>query len=299
MYTKQSRLIEPVFPTLPESVGIRTFNLFHKLIIGDAQKMSEIPDRSIDLMVTSPPYFKMRNHMDYNSYEQYMEVMNNVFKEVYRVMKIGRVIAINISDYMVNGVKYSIPADFVIMLKGIGLRYNEDIIWVKPIGIKGGAGKRAGNVVKNLYPLYFYPNNIYEHILIFSRGEMARPDYKLPHVRASKLKLREIKPFLGDVWEFATEIKNQFTVDESHPAMFPETLPRNIIMFYSHVSDVVLDPFVGSGTTLLAARNLRRSSIGIEINPKWIDTIKEKVGWNTSSIGDNIRYDLIIRDELK
>lgn len=270
----------------------KQYKLSHKIIIGDSQKMPEIPDRSVGLAVTSPPYFVMRGAMEYDSYDKYLDIMKNVFKEVYRVLKTGRIFAVNISDYKHDGIKYPIPADMTIMLRDIGFNYCEDIIWIKPKGMSSDAGSRAGVVIQNPYPLQFYPDLRTEHILVLSKGEMGRVKYKLPYVEESKININEVKEFLSDAWYFSTE-KNP---DNIHPAMFPLTLPLNVIRFYSYVTDVVLDPFAGTGTTMLAAKKLRRSSIGIELKPKYVPTIKSKVGWGDVSLTDDILYEILERD---
>jgi DNA modification methylase len=137
------------------------------IIFGDSEIILKELDEKVDLVVTSPPYFQMRNEMAYDNYKDYIKKMYRVFKGVYRVLEHRRIFAVNISDYIENGVKHSIPFDLHHLLdKKIGFNYIDDLIWVKPAGV----GSRAGNVIKRPFPMYFTPDNLYEHILIFSKG---------------------------------------------------------------------------------------------------------------------------------
>jgi len=270
---------------------MKRYNLSHRLIIGDSQKMPEIEDSSIGLVVTSPPYYKMRGEMEYKDFNEYMNIMENVFREVYRVLKYGRVCVVNVSNYMEDGVRYPIPAYITLMLLKIGFTFMEDIDWIKPEGFGGAGANRIVHIHNKPFPFYYYPSWIRESIIVVSKGKMCRPPYDLPCMVESEINMNNFKDYLTDVWRISPDTNNE------HCATFPLILPHNIITFYSYVSDIVLDPFVGSGTTMLEARKLRRSSVIIDINKKYIPLIKKKVNWGQNSFSDNIEYELIIRGE--
>ena len=253
-----------------------------KVIFGDARNMAEIPSSSIHLVVTSPPYWKMRGLLVWKDYNEYTVAMKTVLKEIFRVLKTGRVACINIGDYLdtEEGHKYPLVADFIKWGQELGFRYEDMIIWVKPFGAgtssgSGGSGKRAGNFIKYGFSLYFRPNNRWEAIIIFRKGEINYETY--PVDKRPIADWRVLHQYLGDVWEFpcATRIAN----DDSacHPAEFPEILPDLCIQFYSLPGETVLDPFLGSGTTIRSAIRLKRYGVGYEINPEYKHYIERKL----------------------
>ncbi len=144
----------------------------HKLIIGNCMSMQEIPDESVHLMVTSPPYFNAPfDYKDlFRSYDQYLEVLNNVAREVFRVLQIGRIAVLNIDDMLVNGEKFPIVADAIKIFQSAGFRYRDRIIWKKPDGYLR-ISRRSGVLLQNPYPMYFYPDNLLESIIIFQKGK--------------------------------------------------------------------------------------------------------------------------------
>ncbi len=144
----------------------------HKLIIGNAVDMREIPDGSVHLMVTSPPYFNAPfdyKHL-YQSYEQYLQVIEKVAQEVYRVLQNGRIAVLNIDDMLVNGEKFPIVADATHRFLQAGFRYRDRIVWKKPDGYLR-ISRRSGVLLQNPYPMYYYPDNTLESILIFQKGK--------------------------------------------------------------------------------------------------------------------------------
>jgi DNA modification methylase len=274
----------------------------HKLIIGNCMSMEEISDESIHLMVTSPPYFNAP--FDYKglfkSYEQYLGVLNRVAREVFRVLKEGRIAVLNIDDMLVDGEKFPIVADVTKIFQGAGFRYRDRIIWKKPDGYLR-ISRRSGVLLQNPYPMYFYPDNLLESILIFQKGKF---DYRsIPNeVReASKIDLKEFSnnKWYMTLWEMVNVLPGSPL--EKEIAAFPEELPYRIIKLFSYVGETVLDPFVGSGTTMKVARQLGRNSIGIEIKKSLIPIIKKKLGFEGQLPLDNQddTFEVIIREGVK
>ncbi|VVB58650.1 Modification methylase MjaI [Candidatus Anstonella stagnisolia] len=262
----------------------------YSVVIGDARNMAELPDESVQLVVTSPPYFNVKDYGDddanigaIDDYVSYLGAVEAVFRECYRVLEDGRYCCVNISDVISGGRKYPIPFHYVFMLERSGFIYRDNIIWKKPDGIgqnaRSGAAKRFGVLMQNPYPMYYYPNNIYEHILIFRKGVF---NFRKPTMQQKVGAMLDIeqakKRWNTDIWTMAAATVNQYT--KVHPAMFPEELPEGLIRLYTFKGETVLDPFLGSGTTLKVARALSRGCIGYEINPDYLPLIRKKAGFD-------------------
>ena len=144
----------------------------HKLIIGNCMSMQEIPDESIHLMLTSPTYFNAP--FDYKglfkNYDQYLGVLNRVAREVFRVLQNGRIAVLNIDDMLVEGEKFTIVADATKIFQSAGFRCRDRIIWKKPDGYLR-ISRRSGVILQNPYPMYFYPDDLLESIIIFRKGK--------------------------------------------------------------------------------------------------------------------------------
>lgn len=255
----------------------------HMVVIGDAYNMAELGDESVQLVVTSPPYFNVKDYGTENigsidNYASYLKSLRQVFEECYRVLANGRYACINISDIISGGRKYPLHAQGISILQRCGFKYVDNIIWKKPAGRKNGncsgASKRFGLLIQHPYPMYYYPNNVYEHILVFRKGDF---DYKtLTHdmKEDSKINIRYARLHWNtDIWEMMPETR------KGHPAMFPEQLPEALIRLYTYKGEAVLDPFLGSGTTCAIAKKLYRSSVGYEINGAYLELIKKKTGY--------------------
>ena len=256
-----------------------------KIVIGDSRKMTEVKNSSIDLVVTSPPYWHIKDYgvpgqIGYGqSLHEYLKDLYRVWKECYRVLKPGRRLCINIGDQFARSIIYGrykvIPlhAEFIAQCEDIGFDYMGSIIWQK----KTTMNTTGGANVMGSYP--YPPNGMieidYEFILIFKKPGKSE---KIPKEikEKSKLTKEEWKEYFYGHWYFggAKQIE--------HEAMFPEELPKRLIKMYTFIGDTVLDPFLGSGTTVKEALNLRRNAIGYEINEKFLEIIKEKLGLKQS-----------------
>jgi len=147
-----------------------------KIIFGDCQNMKELKDKSVHLVVTSPPYFNAPfDYPDlFESYEQFIELMRNTAKELKRVVNEGRIVALVVDDTLIKGEKYPVVAEITKLFTEQGFKYRDKIVWVKPEGYIR-ISRRSGVLLQHPYPMYYYPDNIQESILIFQNGNF---DYK-------------------------------------------------------------------------------------------------------------------------
>lgn len=256
----------------------------HKIIFGNCEKMREINDETVHLMVTSPPYFNAPfDYKDmFKDYDVFLKLIRNFAKETYRVLQPGRITVINIDDMLVDGLKYPIVADTTKIFQKVGFRYRERIIWKKPDGYLR-ISRRSGVLLQNPYPMYYYPDNLLESILIMQKGKF---DYK-SKTKEEKLcseidtKMFQQEKWYMSLWNMTNVLPNSKL--EKDIAAFPEELPFRIITLFSYKDEVVLDPFVGSGTTMKVARELGRNSIGIEMFRGLENVIREKVGFGNTT----------------
>jgi len=272
---------------------------FHKLIIGDCSSMEEIEDESVQLMVTSPPYFNAPfDYKDlFNTYDHYLDLLRKFSKEVFRVLDDGRIAVLNIDDMLVNGEKFPIVADSTKIFQEAGFRYRERIIWKKPDGYLR-ISRRSGVILQNPYPMYFYPDNLLESIIIFQKGKFNYKSIPKEEKEKSKIDKSEFQQnkWYMSLWNITNVLPNSDL--EKDVAAFPDELPYRIIKLFSYKGETILDPFAGSGTTMKVARMLGRNSIGIEIKEELIPIIKEKIGFGNkrdlfSNSEDNLK--IIIR----
>lgn len=253
----------------------------HKIIFGNCMSMEELSDESIHLIVTSPPYFNAP--FDYQglftSYDSYLNVLKQFSKEAFRVLQEGRIFALNIDDMLVDGIKYPIVADSIKIMQSAGFRYRDKIVWKKPDGYLR-ISKRSGVLLQNPYPMYFYPDNLLESIVIFQKGKF---NYRSKSKEIRELSKVDKKEFQDNkwhktLWEMTNVLPGSYL--EKNIAAFPDELPYRIIKLYSYVGETVLDPFVGSGTTLKVALLLKRNSVGYEIIRDLENIIKKKIGFD-------------------
>ena len=250
------------------------------IIISDSRRMDELKDESIHLIITSPPYWQLKDYgngsqIGFNdSYEDYINNLNLVWKECYRVLHKGCRLCINIGDQFARSVYYGrykiipIRTEIIKFCETIGFDYMGAVIWQKVTT----CNTTGGATIMGSFP---YPRNgiiklDYEFILIFKK--LGNPPKVTREIKEqSKLTKDEWNEYFYGHWNFSGEKQDK------HLAMFPEELPKRLIKMFSFVGDTVLDPFLGSGTTCLAAKNLNRNSIGYEINQDFLPIIKAKV----------------------
>ena len=280
----------------------KTMKTHHKLIFGDAENMKELEDKSVHLVVTSPPYFNAPfDYPDlFESYEVYLSEMREITKELRRVIAEGRIICIVCDDTLINRKKYPVVADLTKIYVEEGFTYRDKIIWIKPEGYIR-ISRRSGVILQHPYPMYFYPDNVQETILIFQNGKF---DYKkVPKELKERSKI-DVKEYQQNKWYLTTwnmtnvlPLKNRI---EEGIAAFPEEIPYRLIKLFSYVGETVLDPFMGSGTTNKVAAMLGRNSVGYEIDLELCEAVKEKMGLKQSSLFEkNYKVEIIIREDAK
>jgi len=275
---------------------------FHKLIFGDSQNMKEVEDGSIHLVVTSPPYFNAPfDYPDlFESYESYLEKMRKVARELKRAVAEGRIVCIVCDDTLIKGKKYPVVADLTKIYIEEGFIYRDKIIWIKPEGYIR-ISRRSGVILQHPYPMYFYPDNIQETILIFQNGEFEYKSILKEIKESSKIDLREYqeKKWYLTTWNIVNVLpfKNRL---ENGIAAFPDEIPYRLIKLFSYVGETVLDPFMGSGTTNKVAAMLKRNSVGYEIDLELCEIVKEKMGLKQKTLFErDYEVEVIVREDGK
>ena len=238
--------------------------LKNKLILGDSRNMIDIPDASLHLMITSPPYNVSKEYDGDLSLEEYLELLNNVFKETYRVLVHGGRACINIANI---GRKPYIPlSDYISkMMIDIGFLMRGEIIWTKSAG--AGVSTAWGSWQSASNPTL---RDTHEYILIFSKNEYKR---KKEESQENTITREEFMEWTKSVWTMNPESAKKI----GHPAPFPVELPYRLIQLYSFTNDVILDPFMGSGTTAIASLKTNRHYIGYDNNRDYIDLSEKRV----------------------
>lgn len=249
--------------------------------------MLELADASVDLTVTSPPYW---NAIDYDAhardasqnyrprraqaYSDYLAFLKRVFTETFRVTKPGSHCAIVIGTVLLHGKHVPVPYHVTTLMEEIGWEFHQDIIWSK---VTGGV-KRAGATIQNPYPGYYYPNLMLEYILLFRK-----PGEKKMYVgRTMREKKRDAMALdavfthdiANNIWHIAPVPPNQLP----HPCPFPQELAYRLIRLFSYTGDLVLDPFAGIGTTLQVADATGRNWVGYELKPEYIAYARKRIG---------------------
>ena len=266
----------------------------HKIYFGDSRALNKIEDKSVQLIITSPPYWQLKdygsnNQIGFNnSYEEYINNLNLVWMECERILSEGCRLCINIGDQFARSVYYGrykvvpIRTEIIRFCETLKMDYMGAIIWQKATTMNTS----GGGAIMGSFP---YPRNgilkiDYEFILIFKKlGNPPKPT--LEQKENSIMTKEEWNQYFSSHWNFSGVKQSE------HIAMFPEELPKRLIKMFSFSGETIFDPFLGSGTTTLAAKNLGRNSIGYEINKEFESIIKEKLNINQLSFdSDTIEF---------
>ena len=242
--------------------------LLNTIIASSCENMKDIPNNSLHLMITSPPYNVSKEYDNDLSLNEYLRLLKNCFTETYRVLVDGGRACINIANI---GRKPYIPlSDYVskIMIE-IGFNMRGEIIWNKSAG--AGISTAWGSFQSASNPIL---RDVHEYILIFSKGNYKRErDKEEKELRHDNITKEEFIEWTKSVWTMNTESAKRI----GHPAPFPEELPNRLIKLFSFTNDIVLDPFMGSGTTAIAAIKNNRSFVGYEINKEYINLANNRI----------------------
>lgn len=269
----------------------------HKIIIGDSRNMSELGGKSVHLIVTSPPYWQLKDYgsekqIGFNdTYEAYIQKLNGVWSECGRVLNDGCRMVINIGDQFTRAATYGrykvipIREEIIRFCESIGFDYMGAIIWQK----KTTMNTTGGASVMGSFP---YPRNgmveiDYEFILLFKKLGKYSNNIEAEIKKESEMTKEEWRKYFTGHWNFAGVKQGK------HIAMFPEELPRRIIKMFSFAGETVLDPFLGSGTTTKIAASLGRNSVGYEINGDYLAVIREKTGAGGDRLFKNADFEIV------
>lgn len=241
--------------------------------------MNKMEHNSMDICITSPPYYNAKDYSQWNTYQEYLDDMMEVFKKIFDVLKSGRMCCVNISTVIQprksrnsESKRIPIPFHYVNMLEQIGFKFLEDIIWVKP---EGSSKNRGGRFFQDRQPLQYKPNVVNEYILVFQKPTNGLIDKILKKYK-SLGDVYDRSLILGDyertnIWFVNPQTKSK------HPAPFPLEIPEKLIRYYSFENDNVIDPFIGSGTTAVACKNTNRNYIGFELNEDYFNMANKRL----------------------
>lgn len=237
-----------------------------------------VPEDSIHLTFTSPPYYNARDYSIYPSYKDYLEFLAHVFQEVLRVTKEGRFFVLNTSPIIIPRVsrqhsskRYPIPFDIHGYLIDMGWEFIDDIIWVKP---ESSVKNRNAGFLQHRKPLAYKPNPVTEYLMVYRKKTDKLIDWNLRQYDYETIEASKVlgKYETSNIWQIDPKF------DKDHSAVFPIELCNRVIQYYSLKGDVVFDPFAGSGTLGQAAMNLGRHFFLTEIDPKYFSLIEKNLG---------------------
>ncbi|MEA2516991.1 MAG: modification methylase [Actinomycetota bacterium] len=281
-----------------EVIAVNPPAALDQIHVGDARHMAEVLDSSVALVVTSPPYFAGKEYETAlgeghvpASYREYLQVLTDVFAECVRKLEPGGRIAVNVANLGRRPYR-SLAADVITILQDdLNLLLRGEIVWVKGAGASGstawGSFQSAANPVLR---------DLSERVIVASKG---RFDRALARKQREEQGLpSEVSIFKDDfmeattdVWELPTESAKRV----KHPAPFPVELPLRLIELYTYRGDVVLDPFIGSGSTAVAAVRSERHFVGYDTDPDYVDIARERVAAETTSATGETRARVVRR----
>jgi DNA modification methylase len=248
---------------LDTSENLMPTEVINQIILGSAEKMEAIPSNSVHLMITSPPYNVSKEYDEDLSLEEYLQLLYNVFSETYRVLINGGRACINVANL---GRKPYIPlSDYISqMMLELGFNMRGEIIWNKAASASPSTAWGSWQSATN--PIL---RDVHEYILIFSKGEYKRTKGN----KENTISKEQFMEWTKSIWTMNAESAKRI----GHPAPFPEELPFRLLQLYSFTNDIILDPFMGSGTTAVAAIKNNRYFIGYETNEDYIKLAQRRL----------------------
>ena len=243
-------------------------DILNTIIERSSENMEEIPNNSVHLMITSPPYNVSKEYDNDLSLTEYLEFLRKCFIETYRVLVNGGRACINIANL---GRKPYIPISSYIstIMIEIGFNMRGEIIWNKSAG--AGVSTAWGSFQSASNPIL---RDIHEYILIFSKGDYKRERTKEElEIKKNTISKDNFTQWTKSIWNISPESAKKI----GHPAPFPEELPYRLIELFSFTEDIILDPFMGSGTTAVSALKNNRNFIGYEINNNYVKLANNRI----------------------
>lgn len=243
--------------------------------IRDAIKV--IPDQSVHLTFTSPPYYNARDYSTYKSYGEYLDFLTEVFTEVHRITKDGRFLVLNTSPIIIPRVsrshsskRYPIPYDIHSRLVAMGWEFVDDIVWLKP---EASVKNRNAGFLQHRKPLAYKPNSVTEMLMVYRKKTDKLIDWNIKQYSYDVVNSSRV----GEDYETTNVWKIDPVFDKTHSAVFPRVLCDRVIKYYSYKGDLVFDPFAGSGTVGVSAILLKRHFLLVEQNSLYVARIRENL----------------------
>lgn len=240
------------------------------------QALKFVPDESVHLTFTSPPYYNARDYSIYPSYQAYLEFLDEVFRETHRITKEGRFLIVNTSPIIIPRVsrshsskRYGIPFDLHPYLVQNGWEFIDDIIWLKP---EASVKNRIGGFMQHRKPLGYKPNAVTEYLMVYRKQTEKLLDWNIRSYDYETVANSKV----ADGYETTNVWKIDPCFDKVHSAIFPVELCKRVIQYYSYKGDLVFDPFGGSGTVGRTAKALNRSFFLTEQEPTYFEYMKSK-----------------------
>jgi modification methylase len=245
------------------SVNLIPNEYVNRVLLGSAENMKELPANSVHLMITSPPYNVSKEYDDDLSLKEYLDLLRNSFRETYRVLVNGGRACINVANL---GRKPYIPlSDYIsTMMIDMGFKMRGEIIWNK--AASASPSTAWGSWMSAANPIL---RDIHEYILVFSKGDYSRKRNN----KENSISKEDFMAWTKSLWTMKAESAKRI----GHPAPFPIELPYRLINLYSFKDDIILDPFMGSGTTAIAALKSQRKYVGYEINQDYLTLCERRI----------------------
>jgi site-specific DNA-methyltransferase (adenine-specific) len=274
----------------------------HKLYLGDSRDLSFLPDQSVHLAITSPPYWTLKKYSNgeaqlgnIQDYEEFVSQLSRVWSEVYRILVPGGRLVCVVGDVCVSRrsfgrhVVFPLHSDIAVACRKIGFDNLNPIIWYK---IASASYEVSGN--SSFLGKPYEPNAIIKNDIEFILMERKPGGYRKPteeQRNKSRLTKPEFAEWFRQIWDVKGEIKRD------HPAPFPVEIAYRLVRMFSFWGDTVIDPFCGTGSTMLASAQCGRNSIGVEVDPTYCDIASRRMREEGMSLLDENEFSFEVADQ--
>ena len=256
-----------------------TYDAFKNVVVNadSLATLKNMPNESIHLTFTSPPYFNVHEYSTYPSYEEYLDFLEAVFAQTHRVTKEGRFLIVNTSPIIIprqkrseSSRRYGIPFDLHGRLVNLGWDFVDDIIWQKP---EASVKNRIGGFMQHRKPLAYKPNTVTEYLMVYRKKSDRLLDWNIRQYKYDRVDSSKV----ADGYESTNVWYIDPVFDKVHPAVFPAGLCKRVLEYYSYKGDLVFDPFAGSGTVGRVAQQLERHYLLMEKHEMYYGYMKDKL----------------------